>query len=723
MTTITTRAGKGAALSWTEADANFTNLNNNKVETTTLASTSGAGIVGFTPVGNISSTNVQAAIVEEINDLASVAGSGLIGFQQSGTSTVARTLQQKVSDFFNIKDVGVIGDGVSDDRTAFNTANTTLGTATSAYLSPGTYLIGSNLTIGYGLKFCMGAKLKPASGVTITITGLVSAEKFWQIFDLSAGGSVVLSARQSIVYAEWWGASGSGSGNDAGAINAAMAALATHGGIVQLLAGDYTIGTTLTLKRGVSLVGIGATALYQETDNVPVTRLLWVGTAGGRMLNAGNRWQGRLSGIYFDGGFQAANILSLGAPQNSEFSNLVVARTASGYPGAGIELTTDGQTYQSGVQYPSGSMNKFDTVCVREMQYRALIIDGSGWTGGSTLTSFINCQFLGGANSVSVTVNQYCDDLNFWGGTISGPVNGTGVVLGYDSSANQVYNVNFFGVAIENESAGSVGIDARNNAAACNFVNCYLPTQGTPYILTNGSAQITASITGTTLTVTNAAGNIPLGSPLSGAGITAGTRILSQTSVSNISFTASITDVLMTVTAVASGTIKTGMTLQSGGAVGTFIQRQVSGTPGGVGVYQVGTAQTVASVAMTASAYGAEGVYLIDKPHTLTSQTMAVTQLGKLKFRDCMNLSNTTTSYTTGGSFGASPWTFWNDGPQILEFVLWGGSVSVLSRYRNGNSNSIGTGVSGQTYDFALEPGDAITITYTGTPVAQTIPH
>ena len=32
MSTIVTRLGKGTALTWQEADANFTNLNNDKVE-------------------------------------------------------------------------------------------------------------------------------------------------------------------------------------------------------------------------------------------------------------------------------------------------------------------------------------------------------------------------------------------------------------------------------------------------------------------------------------------------------------------------------------------------------------------------------------------------------------------------------------------------------------------------------------------------------------------
>jgi DUF4097 and DUF4098 domain-containing protein YvlB len=41
MATIVTRASKGSALTWTEGDANFTNLNNNKLES------SGGTITGY----------------------------------------------------------------------------------------------------------------------------------------------------------------------------------------------------------------------------------------------------------------------------------------------------------------------------------------------------------------------------------------------------------------------------------------------------------------------------------------------------------------------------------------------------------------------------------------------------------------------------------------------------------------------------------------------------
>lgn len=59
MTTIVTRQGKGAALSWAEVDGNFTNLNTDKLEVGAPATD-----ISVTPVGTIASTDVQAALAE-----------------------------------------------------------------------------------------------------------------------------------------------------------------------------------------------------------------------------------------------------------------------------------------------------------------------------------------------------------------------------------------------------------------------------------------------------------------------------------------------------------------------------------------------------------------------------------------------------------------------------------------------------------------------------------
>jgi len=60
MSTIVTRAGKGSALTYAEMDANFNNLNNDKLEVSSLIATN----IVNTPAGSISAINVQTAINE-----------------------------------------------------------------------------------------------------------------------------------------------------------------------------------------------------------------------------------------------------------------------------------------------------------------------------------------------------------------------------------------------------------------------------------------------------------------------------------------------------------------------------------------------------------------------------------------------------------------------------------------------------------------------------------
>lgn len=85
MSTIVTRAGKGASLSWAEADANFNNLNTDKVEIASLAASD---------------------------------GSSEVGFLQDGTGAVAGTVQSKLRESVSVKDFGVVGDGSTSDTAA-----------------------------------------------------------------------------------------------------------------------------------------------------------------------------------------------------------------------------------------------------------------------------------------------------------------------------------------------------------------------------------------------------------------------------------------------------------------------------------------------------------------------------------------------------------------------------------------------------------------------------
>jgi len=174
-------------------------------------------------------------------------------------------------------------------------------------------------------------------------------------------------------------------------------------------------------------------------------------------------------------------------------------------------------------------------------------------------------------------------------------------------------------VGVLSTSSGRVGISD-------NGINAYIVDGVSRYtwrISNPSNAIFTGSISGTTLTVTAvSSGTIAINQSLSGVGVTSETIItalgtgtggvgtytvnLSQTlaagtlnsSTVGAKFTASITATTMTVTAVASGTIYLGQTVQGTGVTaGTIISAFGTGS-GGTGTYTVSATQTVGSETM-----------------------------------------------------------------------------------------------------------------------------
>lgn len=64
-------------------------------------------------------------------------GSSQVGFVASGTSAVLRTAQAKIRDVISVKDFGAVGDGTTDDTTAFNAAHTAAAAVNAAVYVPG----------------------------------------------------------------------------------------------------------------------------------------------------------------------------------------------------------------------------------------------------------------------------------------------------------------------------------------------------------------------------------------------------------------------------------------------------------------------------------------------------------------------------------------------------------------------------------------------------------
>lgn len=70
--------------------------------------------------------------------------SGLSSFLQSGTGASTRDVQAKLRDVVSVKDFGAVGDGATDDATAFANA---IATGKTVYVPKGTYAIASSLSI------------------------------------------------------------------------------------------------------------------------------------------------------------------------------------------------------------------------------------------------------------------------------------------------------------------------------------------------------------------------------------------------------------------------------------------------------------------------------------------------------------------------------------------------------------------------------------------------
>lgn len=189
---------------------------------------------------------------------------GIPGFQQSGTGTVVRTANSKMGELYSAKDFGALGDGIALDRAALVLADT--AGATAGVLFPtGTYKVESNLTLSSPVTMLPGAKIKPASGVAVTINGVFDGS-LTQHFDTSAGGSVVFGRGAApIVWPQWFGCDGV---NDAPAISAAVASIFATGGTIGF-SGLYrtTAAIIVTCAAGETKYGLTFMNFSRQTAN------------------------------------------------------------------------------------------------------------------------------------------------------------------------------------------------------------------------------------------------------------------------------------------------------------------------------------------------------------------------------------------------------------------------------------------------------------------------
>lgn len=209
-----------------------------------------AGNTAITSVGTLTQGTWQATPIN----------SDFLTYQYP-ESGITRTVTTKFSETITLKDLGAIGDGISNDANIFTVANS-IG---NVVITPGTYQIETDIDITCAVTFIPGAVISIKNGITVTFHDTLTAGVY-QIF--TGSGTVVFSDSASkISYPEWWGASPSV--DCYAAITAAIAA----SNEIHFQATDYYISSTISItEHNKKLVGAGT--VTHNSGNLAVTRLV-----------------------------------------------------------------------------------------------------------------------------------------------------------------------------------------------------------------------------------------------------------------------------------------------------------------------------------------------------------------------------------------------------------------------------------------------------------------
>ncbi len=316
-------------------------------------------------------------------------------------STDMKVGRQNVFDYTD----SAVSDGSTDARAAILAADT----VGPVILPPGTYAIASNMTLSNKITFDPGAKLKPASGIVITLNGGYIAEDTQHVFDISAGGTFQID-KQRLITSRHFGALGNGvnTEDDSAAIQAALTEAVRSNATLDLTAGDFYIGSPLSIDcsggtETVEIRGAGIERTIIRAMNSfsgSVLQLTNTNTGSAQYLHRSKLSDFMLSGMKPDGS-RVDVVLDLPAFLHTTFSrvrvvgaNRIAVKLGYNHSNRWVDCLIQPVAYANESHYVYGF------VCTSEINYAneysgLTLLDGDvGYlaTSGGQGNTFTNCR-------------------------------------------------------------------------------------------------------------------------------------------------------------------------------------------------------------------------------------------------------------------------------------------------------------------------------------------
>jgi hypothetical protein len=486
MSTIVTRSGKGSPLTHAEVDANFTNLDTDKVEKTAADIT--GGTIDNTSIGATTPSTVSATTITGQTARLNGTGQNLILQSQNFSTTwtqLAVSLTSSQTDPLGGSTAFLLIPSVANtvhEIYQFGTNSLASSLTLSIYAKPNgyNYLYLQNGNSGQGAYFNLSTGVVVSNGTGITSTITASSNGYYRC---TITLSVPFASQLFGIFPSPDGINSSFAGNGTSGINIWGAQL-EYGTVANTYIPTTTTavyGTPTLSFSGVSSIGLlsnGALYLQPAGTGALQAQATTSTTAGGNARGANAvDWQ------------TARNAASQVASATQSFLGGGFANVSSGttsFVGGGAGNSASAQdSFVGGGN--SNTASNFRSSVVGGWSNTAagyLNFIGGGFTNSGTSGSAVTTQSgtmnattavtLSGSNA-NIRVGQYITGTSIAGGTYVAAISGTSLTLSQNASGSSTSTLSFFtphGVVVgggNNQATGSYsfiggGGDAGNTA-------------------------------------------------------------------------------------------------------------------------------------------------------------------------------------------------------------------------------------------------------------------